>query len=131
LFSAFIAGRASLVTAIEGYPPAVDDADFNLRDFENVNLVEGAVEDALTELEGSTSFDAAVIDPPRMGMEPEALTALADLAPQKIVYVSCDPATLARDAKRLATRGYRLLNVQPVDMFPQTYHIETVAVFER
>jgi 23S rRNA (uracil1939-C5)-methyltransferase len=131
LFSTFLAERASLLTTIEGYPPAVDDADFNLRDFENVSLIEGAVEGGLAQLEDSASFDAAVIDPPRVGMEPEALTALADLAPQKIVYVSCDPATLARDAKRLAARNYRLLSVQPVDMFPQTYHIETVALFAR
>jgi len=129
LFTAFLAERAAMVTSVESYPPAVTDADANLADFENVDLIEGAVEDVLPELEGP--FDAIVLDPPRTGVEPQALDAIAALSPQKIVYVACDPATLARDAKRLASKGYRLLHVQPVDMFPQTFHIEAVAAFER
>lgn len=129
LFTAFIAERASLVTAIEGYPPAVDDADFNLSDLDNVELIEGIVEDTLPDLpDHEESYAAALLDPPRTGMEVAALDALAERAPHRIVYVSCDPATLARDAKRLAGRGYRLVDVQPVDMFPQTYHIEAVAL---
>ena len=64
-------------------------------------------------------------------MKPRAIDALVSLAPQKIAYVSCDVATLARDARLLAASGYRLLHVQPVDMFPQTYHIEAVAAFEK
>lgn len=129
LFTAFIAERAALVTAIEGFPGAVDDADANLTEFGHVNLIEGAVEDVLAELEGP--YELAVLDPPRTGMEAAALDALAEHAPRRIVYVSCDPATLARDCKRLAAKGYRLLDVQPVDMFPQTYHIEAVATLEK
>ncbi len=129
LFSAFIAGHASLVTAIESYPPAVTDADVNLSDLDNVDLIEGSVEDVLPEL--VDRFDAVVLDPPRTGVTPDALDALAGLAPARIVYVSCEPSTLARDAKRLARKGYRLVDAQPVDMFPQTYHIETVAHFVR
>lgn len=129
LFTAFLAEVASLVVSVESYPPAVTDADINLADLDNVELVEGSVEDVLPDLDGP--FDAAVLDPPRAGMDRAALDALARLAPAAIVYVSCDPATLARDAKRLAQKGYRLIDVQPVDMFPQTYHIECVALLSR
>src|SRR5262249_44837190 len=87
LFTAFLAERAALVTSIESYPPAVADADANLADFENVELIEGTVEETLSDLEGP--FDAVVLDPPRAGLEGEALDALAELAPAKIVYVSC------------------------------------------
>jgi 23S rRNA (uracil1939-C5)-methyltransferase len=129
LFTAFLAERAASVTAIEGFPTAVDDADSNLSDLSNVTLIEGLVEDVLPELD--ETFDAVVLDPPRGGMETTALDALAALTPAKIVYVSCDPATLARDAKRLLAKGYALQDVQPLDMFPQTYHIEAVATFVR
>ncbi|MCC7208206.1 MAG: class I SAM-dependent RNA methyltransferase, partial [Anaerolineae bacterium] len=129
LFSAFLAREASLVTSVESFGAAVSDAEFNLLDMPNVELIEGTVEDTLAELDGP--FDAAVCDPPRTGMEPAALDALARHAPGRLVYVSCDPATFARDAKRLAAHGYRLIEVQPVDMFPQTFHIELVALLER
>ncbi len=127
LFTAFLAERAALVTSVESYPPAVTDADENLAEFENIELIEGTVEDVLPALEGA--FDAAVVDPPRQGLEGTALDALIAHRPRTIVYVSCDPATLARDAKRLVAKGYRVQDVQPIDMFPQTYHIEAVATF--
>jgi 23S rRNA (uracil1939-C5)-methyltransferase len=101
----------------------------NLVEFNNVTLYEDRIENVLTHLPGT--YAAAVVDPPRTGMKPRALEALIQHAPDKIVYVSCDPATLARDAKQLANNGYQLLDVQPVDMFPQTYHIEAVATFTR
>jgi len=129
LFTAFIAERAELVTSVESYPPAVTDADENLVEFDNVDLIEGSVEDVLDDIDGA--YDAAVIDPPRSGMDAAALDALAEIGPRTIVYVSCEPSTLARDAKRLAAKGYRLVDVTPVDMFPQTYHIECVAHFVR
>ncbi|MBN1202701.1 MAG: 23S rRNA (uracil(1939)-C(5))-methyltransferase RlmD [Anaerolineae bacterium] len=129
LFTAFIAEQAALVTSIESYPPAVTDADTNLADLDNVDLVEGSVEAVLPDLQGP--YDAAVLDPPRSGIKPYALDALDALGPRTIVYVSCEPSTLARDAKRLNKKGYRLIDVQPVDMFPQTYHIECVAHFAR
>ena len=129
LFSAFIAERAALVTVVESYPPAVTDADENLAEFEHIDLFEGGVGPVLNDLiaDGEGPFDAAVVDPPRAGLEPEVLDALVELGPRTLVYVSCDPATLARDLKRLGKRGYRTVEVQPVDMFPQTYHIECVA----
>ncbi len=131
LFSAFLAERASLVTLVESYPPAVTDADENLAGFEHVDLFEGGVGPVLRGLldEGAGPYDAAVVDPPRTGLEADVIEALEELAVQKLIYVSCDPATLARDARQLQGRGYRLIDVQPVDMFPQTYHIECVARF--
>jgi 23S rRNA (uracil1939-C5)-methyltransferase len=127
LFTAFLAERAAQVTGIESYPPAVADATINLADFDNVELYEGTVEEMLRHVKGR--YNAAVTDPPRPGMERQALEALAKRKLHTIVYVSCDPATLARDARRLCENGYSLLDVQPVDMFPQTYHIEVVAAF--
>jgi 23S rRNA (uracil1939-C5)-methyltransferase len=75
--------------------------------------------------------DMVILDPPRAGVAPEALTAVAALAPARIVYVSCDPETLARDLRLLAASGYHVGAVQPVDMFPQTSHTEAVAVVTR
>jgi 23S rRNA (uracil1939-C5)-methyltransferase len=129
LFTAFIAPHAKHVTAVESYPPAVADAAANLHRFSNIDLIEGTVEEALPELPGR--FQAAVADPPRGGIPERALRALVRRGPRRFVYVSCDPATLARDCKFLTKNGYRLVEAQPVDMFPQTYHIETVALLER
>ena len=129
LFTAFIAARAAFVTSVESYPPAVTDADANLADFDNVDLLEGSVEAVLDDLEDP--FDAVVVDPPRTGLGPQVTARLARLGAARIVYVSCDPATFARDAAKLAESGYRLVDVQPVDMFPQTYHVECVATLER
>ncbi len=129
LFTAFIAERAGLVLSVESYPPAVSDAEANLADLENVELVEGPVEAVLEDLAGP--FDAAVLDPPRTGLSDAVIRELGRLAIPLLVYVSCDPATLARDIRQLAGRGYHLVDVQPVDMFPQTYHVEAVAVLRR
>ena len=129
LFTAFIAERASLVTSIESYPPAVTDADENLADLDNVDLIEGGVEAVLPELD--EQYDAAVVDPPPSGMDGHALDALAAIGPRTLVYVSADPASLARDGKRLAQKGYRLVDVQPLDMAPQRYPIQSVAHFTR
>ena len=129
LFTAFIAERAALVTSIESYPPAVTDADENLSDLDNVDLIEGSVEDVLPEL--SEQYDAIVLDPPRAGVDARALDLIDTLGARRIVYVSCEPSTLARDAKRLVAKGWQLVDTQPVDMFPQTYHVECVAYFAR
>lgn len=127
LFSAFIAPRASQVIGVEAYEPAVADAALNLDEFDNVEIYAAPVEDVLPNLAGH--FDAAVLDPPRAGCEPAALAALLAARVARIVYVSCDAATLARDARRLVDGGMTLNWVQPVDMFPQTYHVECVALF--
>jgi 23S rRNA (uracil1939-C5)-methyltransferase len=125
LFSAFIARHADYVISVESYPPAVSDAEINLVDLDNIDLVEGPVEAVLEDLEGP--FEAIVLDPPRAGLDVTVIDELARLASPLVVYVSCDPASLARDLKRLVRHNYRLVDVQPVDMFPQTYHIEAVA----
>jgi 23S rRNA (uracil1939-C5)-methyltransferase len=127
LFTAFLAPAAGRVVGVEAFEPAVDDAAVNLDEFDNVELYLAAVEDALPALAGP--FDAALLDPPRAGCAPAALQALLAQRPARIVYVSCDPATLARDTRGLLDGGYVLDWVQPVDMFPQTYHIEAVARF--
>jgi 23S rRNA (uracil1939-C5)-methyltransferase len=127
LFTAHLAERAGLVIGVELAPAAVADLLENTAEFDNVEVVEGPVEAALPDLD--VPLDAAVVDPPRAGVDRFALDALVARRPARLVYVSCDPATLARDAKRLAHAGYRLVEVQPVDMFPQTYHVESVALF--
>lgn len=129
LFTLPLAERAGLVVAVEVDPFAVEDLLANTAGMENVEVVEGPVEAVLMDWEGA--LDAAVVDPPRTGMTPEALERLVVAGPPRLIYVSCDPATLARDARRLTAAGYRLEKVQPVDMFPQTYHIETVSLWKR
>jgi 23S rRNA (uracil1939-C5)-methyltransferase len=129
LFSAFIAESAGIVTLVESSPSAADDADFNLSDLENVDILEGAVEDVLSDLD--EPYDAAVIDPPPDGLSTAALDGLGAARIPRLVYASSDPATLARDGKRLAAQGYRLVYAQPIDLAPQTYYIDTVALFER
>ncbi len=126
LFTAFVAGEADSVTGIEVNPPAVVDAHHNLAHVDNVTLLEGPVLTMIHEV--NRKIDAALVDPPRAGLEPQVVDALVEHSPERIVYVSCDPATLARDCSRLVKHGYSLEWVQPVDVFPQTYHIENVAL---
>ncbi len=129
LFTVPLAERAGLVVAVEADPAAVEDLLENTIDFENVEVIEGPLETVLPGID--EALDAAVVDPPRTGLARQALEGLVDANPRRIVYVSCDPATLARDGRQLARAGYRLQQVQPVDMFPQTYHIETVSLWTR
>lgn len=129
LFSAFIAEYAALVTLVESYPPAVTDADENLSDLDNVDILEGSVEGVGDEID--EAYDAAVLDPPSEGLTTDAMDTLIESGIRRLVYVSGDPATLARDAKRLVVGGYRLDYVQPIDLAPQTYFIDAVAVFTR
>ena len=117
------------IIGIESSPDAIRDAQTNASGLENVSFVCGAVEDILPTL--GIQAPLVVVDPPRTGLGKQAVNAVLDLSPARMVYVSCDPATLARDIRAFAAAGYRLHEAQPIDMFPQTYHVETVAVLER
>ena len=124
LFSAFLAERAGRLIGIEASPSATEDFVANLDEFDHVELYESTVEMALAHLR--VKPDVIVVDPPRTGIEKGALDHLLTLAAPLLVYVSCDPATLARDARRLAEGGYSLEQITPFDLFPQTYHIESI-----
>jgi 23S rRNA (uracil1939-C5)-methyltransferase len=128
-FAVSLAPHVAHVLGIEESPWAVEDAVVNGAGQENIELIEGAVEEVLPQIDDT--FSAAVLDPPRAGCDHAALQALARKRPARIVYVSCDPATLARDVQRLSDLGYALVEAQPVDMFPQTFHLETVALLKR
>jgi 23S rRNA (uracil1939-C5)-methyltransferase len=131
LFSKFFAPKCKLVIGIESSESACEDFAINLDEFENVELYEGAAEEVLPGLAGRLdSSTYMIVDPPRAGIEKLALDAIINIKPQIIAYVSCDPSTLARDAARLILGGYRLVEVTPFDLFPQTYHIESISIFE-
>ncbi|MBI2865617.1 MAG: 23S rRNA (uracil(1939)-C(5))-methyltransferase RlmD [Chloroflexi bacterium] len=128
-FGLLMANKVAKIIGVEASLGAVADARFNARNLENVEFFAGQAEDVLPGLMGS--FNLAIIDPPRAGCKRVVVETLKRLHPDRIVYVSCDPATLARDLRLFCADGqYRLRDVQPVDMFPQTYHVETVATLQ-
>jgi 23S rRNA (uracil1939-C5)-methyltransferase len=131
LFSVALAGQVAQLTAVEAAPSAVLDAQANLAaaGVDNARVIQSEVLEALTAYEGPVEL--ALADPPRAGCGGAVVTRLAALGVQRLVIVACDPAALARDARTLCDSGYRLVEVRPFDLFPQTYHIESVALFER
>lgn len=130
LFTEALSNRASHIVAVEASPNAVADAEVNLADTDNVELYQGDAEVAMTHL-SEQEFDLVVLDPPRTGVSFNVIDAIVNIEPRRIVYVSCDPATLARDIRRLTPAGYALVSAQTLDMFPQTYHVETIALLEK
>jgi len=126
LFAVTAGERFETVTAVERDPRAVGDLVHNTGG--EVEVVEGPVEHVVSDLCGN--WDAVVVDPPRSGLDRRVVDAVTRWRPAVVVYVSCDPASFARDARRLVDRGLRLVRVRVVDMFPQTWHVETVARFE-
>lgn len=124
-FAALLAPRFEHVIGIEESHSAVRDALANVADVPNVEIIAGKVEDVLPELE--VQPDAILLDPPRPGCYPSVLQAIIEFRPASVVYVSCNPATLARDLRILVDGGYELEHVTPLDMFPQTGHIECVS----
>jgi 23S rRNA (uracil1939-C5)-methyltransferase len=128
-FTLPLAELAGEVIAVEQSGAAIADLRRNLENAHSpAEVVPGDAARALADL---GRFDAVLVDPPRSGMSESALRALLQTGARRIVYVSCDPATLARDAVEFSSAGYDLTRVVPVDLFPQTYHVETVAVFDR
>ena len=129
----YIAKSCKHVVGIEEIAPAIEDAKVNaaLNGIENVTFYAGDVKDILTDdfAETHGKPDVIITDPPRAGMHPKVVDMLLQLAAPKMVYVSCNPATQARDLFLLKDK-YRVVKMQPVDMFPHTYHIENIALLE-
>jgi 23S rRNA (uracil1939-C5)-methyltransferase len=129
-FTLFLAERAGAVTAVEGNRAAVEDARWNLQTagLANVTLQTSSAEEgvrrAITE---KKSYTQLLLDPPREGAGKGVMQGIASLSPERVIYLSCDPATFARDARVLLDRGYRLQKLQPFEMFPQTGHLEILA----
>lgn len=129
LFAALLADAGAQVTAVETHPSAVEDAHVNLPD---VEVVQADAEAYVAKLAAGGAWrDVVVLDPPRRGAGPSMVRSIAALEPRVVVYVSCDPAALARDAAALAEEGYAMTSAVPVDLFAQTAQIETVARFNR
>ncbi|MDQ6660614.1 MAG: class I SAM-dependent RNA methyltransferase [Chloroflexota bacterium] len=130
-FALMLARHVDKVIAIEESPSAIKDAQWNLRTVNNVDILKGKVEDVLPSI--AEQIQGFVIDPPRAGCQQSVLDTLIQRPVERMVYVSCDPSTLARDLNILCHLNptYRLLSVQPLDMFPHTAHIECVTVLER
>ena len=143
--SLFLAQKAEKVYGVEIIPQAIDDARENakINGIENVEFFVGKAEEVLPSwyqehaasgtASGSSGAraDVVVVDPPRKGCDAALLDTIVEMAPERIVYVSCDPATLARDLKVLCEKGYELVRGRAVDMFPETVHVETVVLLGR
>jgi len=127
----YLADQARQVLGLESFQPAVEDAFINARlnNIGNCHFVCAPCEKFLPK--NTEHFDLAVIDPPRAGCKPAVIQALTEKKPDKIVYVSCNPATLARDLKIFVAADYNIIRVQPVDMFPRTSHVECVVLMSR
>ena len=129
-----MASRAKKVIGVEVVPEAIEDAKANaLRNgITNIEFLCGDAAQAARVLQERGERPAVVVvDPPRKGCSPQLLETIVQMAPRRIVYVSCDPATLARDLKLLAQAGYPVQTLTPVDLFPRTAHVECVAQLER
>ena len=132
---AFLAKKAGKVYGVEIIPQAIEDARENARrnGIENVEFFVGKAEEVLPEQyeRNHVRADVIVVDPPRKGCDPVCLETILKMAPERVVYVSCDSATLARDVKFLEENGYRATRVRPVDMFPMGGHVETVCLLSK
>jgi 23S rRNA (uracil1939-C5)-methyltransferase len=132
--SLFLSQKAKRVYGVEIIKEAIEDAKKNAiqNNVQNVEFIVGQSEKVIPELiSKGIRADVVVVDPPRKGCEKSLLEAIAKMAPEKIVYVSCDPGTLARDLGILNGLNYKVVEVQPVDMFPETGHVETVVLMSR
>lgn len=132
--SLFLAQKAGKVYGIEVVEPAIEDAWKNARDngINNVEFIAGRSEIVIPDLyKKGVRADVIVVDPPRKGCDEELLKTIISMKPQRVVYVSCDPGTLTRDLKTLSENGFTVKEVQPVDMFPETSHVECVVLLQQ
>ena len=133
--SLFLAQKAKQVYGVEIIPQAIEDAKKNaeLNDIHNTNFYVGAAEEVLPKAykEEKIYADVIVVDPPRKGCDQSLLDTIIAMAPKRVVYVSCDPATLARDLKYLCEKDFELVKVRAVDQFSYSVHVETVALLSR
>lgn len=130
----YISKYAKKVYGVEIVKDAIEDAKENMKlnNIDNVEFIQGKSEDMLPMLiSKGINIDALVVDPPRKGLDKSLINSIVKANPQKIVYVSCNPSTLARDLGYLAEKGYEVKEVQPVDMFPFTTHVETIVSLQR
>ena len=133
--SLFFARKAACIYGVEVIPEAIEDAKRNavLNHIDNVEFRVGAAEEVIPRLWEEEGFhaDIIVVDPPRKGCDEKVLHTIVSMMPEKVVYVSCEPSTLARDLKYLCQGGYEVKSVQPVDQFPMTVSVETVVLLSR
>ncbi|HHY82271.1 MAG TPA: 23S rRNA (uracil(1939)-C(5))-methyltransferase RlmD [Clostridiales bacterium] len=132
--SLFLARKAAKVYGVEVVPQAIEDAKENARinGITNAEFLTGESEVIIPRLSRlGVKADVVVVDPPRKGCDEKLLDTIAEMAPERMVYVSCNPATLARDLMYMVEKGYQVNEVQPVDMFPQGYHVECVIGMQR
>ena len=128
-----MADRAKTVVGIESVPESIEDAKVNseINKIENARFFAGDMKDIFTDgfIKENGKPDVIITDPPRAGMHTKVVEQILKIAPERIVYVSCNPATQARDVELLSA-SYEVKKIQPVDMFPHTHHVENVALLE-
>lgn len=132
--SLYLAKHVKEVVGIEIVKEAIDDAKLNatLNNMSNVDFIcSDSGEYAQDVAKHNAKFDVIVVDPPRKGLDSKSIDAILRMSPDKIVYVSCDPSTLARDISLIPKDEYRVEYIQPIDMFPNTYHVECVALISK
>jgi len=131
MFALNIADNVVSVVAIDSNIWAIKNAQKNatLNDIENCQFISGPCEINLSNLQNS--FDRVIVNPPRTGLKPQVINAIVNISPEIIVYVSCNPATLARDLKQFVNNNYKVAKIQPIDMFPQTSHIENIVLLQK
>ncbi len=124
-------GQTGRVFSIEGAPGTHADAKKNLKAFRQATVIRGRVERVLRQIATDAALDAVVLDPPRAGIDKQVAAELASSGVSRICYVSCDPASFARDIARLSSRGYELEHVEIHDLYPHTHHMESIGLFVR
>ena len=129
LFSKFFAPYSKQIIGVEISESAVSDFVINLDEFENVEIYLGAAEQIIPNL--NIKSEVILVDPPRNGLTNDVLKKIIQIAPNLLVYVSCDLSSLARDMRKIISAGYQIVSIRPFDMFPQTFHLETVCVFHK